>query len=225
MKNSESLQKKIKNTDYAKKILFSLLPGTLLLACLLSLTPNRAVAQEIQTLFSGDISHGGFGGPVVRIGTLDGSGAVWVGGRGGWIINMSNRHSISIGGGGYGLATEHRLPNPLDPSRDELAAIGYGGFELEYTNQTYRLVHLTASTLIGAGGFTIRDREMNISDENPNAFFVMEPGLHAELNLTSFFRVAAGASYRFTSGVNKGGFRDSDISGLNAVITLKFGSF
>lgn len=214
--------KKIVSTN---NIIFPLLFGTLLISGLLSVIPKRASAQEMQTLFSGDITHGGFGGPVVRIGSLDGSGAVWVGGRGGWIINMSNRHSISIGGGGYGLATEHRLPRPLDSSRDELAAIGYGGFELEYTNQTYRLVHLTASTLIGAGGFTVRDREMDFTDEDPNAFFVMEPGLHAELNLTSFFRVATGASYRFTSGVNKGGFRDSDISGLNAVITLKFGSF
>ncbi len=199
----------------------------LVLACLAlaALPQQEAAAQETQTLFSGDVSHGGFGGPVIRFGSIDGEGAVWVGGRGGWIINFSNQHSISLGGGGYGLVTEHRLPQPIDPERKELAGIGYGGLEIEYTNQTYRLVHLTASTLIGAGGITVRDQNLDHFDDDANAFFVFEPGLHAELNVASFFRVAGGLSYRFTSGIDYGGFRDSDFSGVNAVLTFKFGSF
>lgn len=211
-----------------KKMTLQTAATLLLCAALLPLTSQQTLAQETQTLFSGDVSHGGFGGPVVRFGSLDSDLAVWVGGRGGWIINFSNRHSLSIGGGGYGLATEHRLPEPVDseisPS-DQLAAIGYGGFEMEYTNRTYRLVHLTASTLIGAGGLTYRDHTMESSQRDGNAFFVMEPGLHAELNVTSFFRVSSGVSYRLTSGIDYGGFRDSDFSGLHALITFKFGSF
>ena len=201
--------------------------GIALLACLLfaGVPQQQAKAQETQTLLSGDVSHGGFGGPVIRFGSVDGSGAVWVGGRGGWIINFSNRHSISLGGGGYGLATDHRLPQPFEQDRNELAAIGYGGFEMEYTNQTYRLVHLTASTLIGAGGITVRDTNMEHLEDDAQAFFVFEPGLHAELNVTSFFRMAAGLSYRFTSGIDYGGFRDSDFSGASAVLTFKFGAF
>jgi len=206
-----------------KRTLLTLI--TLTLFALAALPQQDAVAQQTQTLFQGDVSHGGFGGPVIRFGSVDGSGAVWVGGRGGWIINFSNQHSISLGGGGYGLATEHRLPQPFDPDRKELAAIGYGGFEMEYTNRTYRLVHMTASTLIGAGGITIRDENLEIDDREADPFFVIEPGVHAELNVTSFFRVAGGLSYRFTSGIDYGGFRDSDFSGPNALITFKFGAF
>ncbi len=215
MTNTISFQKK------------SALLGIAALACLLftAVPQHQAMAQETQTLLSGDVSHGGFGGPVIRFGSVDGSGAVWVGGRGGWIINFSNQHSISLGGGGYGLVTEHQLPQPFDSGRNELAAIGYGGFEMEYTNQTYRLVHLTASTLIGAGGITVRDHNLEHLEDDANAFFVFEPGLNAELNVTSFFRLAAGVSYRFISGLDYGGFQDSDFSGVNAVLTFKFGAF
>ncbi|MFO8030468.1 MAG: hypothetical protein R6U28_11460 [Cyclonatronaceae bacterium] len=202
------------------------LPVVLLLcSALQAFVPQPAAAQETQTLLSGDVSHGGFGGPVVRFGRVDGDMAVWVGGRGGWIINFSNRHSLSIGGGGYGLATEHRMPQPVQTDVEELAAIGYGGFELEYTNRTYRLIHMTASTLIGAGGLAIRENEQLYTDDDPSAFFVLEPGVHAELNVTGFFRLAGGVSYRLTSGIDKGGFSDGDFSGINALVTLKFGSF
>ncbi len=210
---------------YSKKLFSPIVMIVLLCAAGIVLPAKQAEAREIQTLFHGDITHGGFGGPVIKFGSVDGDLAVWVGGRGGWIINISNEHTLSLGGGGFGLTTEHRMPVQLDPSVRELAAIGYGGFEMEYTNRTYRLIHMTASTLIGAGGITVRDDEVNISEDDPNAFFVLEPGIHAELNVTSFFRIATGLTYRLTSGIDNGGFRDRDFSGFNAQITFKFGAF
>ncbi len=199
--------------------------AVLILAVCIVGNPAASHGQEVQTLFGNDIRHGGFGGPVVKFGQVDGDGAVWVGGRGGWIINFANEHAISIGGGGYGLVSEHTVPQQMEAGVQELAAMGYGGFETEYTNNTYRLVHWTASALIGAGGLTTRDKDFNEIDENTNAFFVFEPGLHAELNITHFFRIAAGASWRLTSGIDKAGYRDSDFSGVNAVLTFKFGAF
>ncbi len=204
-------------------------PAATLLAAAMILTgftyTTPAYSQEVETLFGNDIRHGGFGGPVIKFGQVNGSGAVWVGGRGGWIINFSNEHAISLGGGGYGLVTEHSVPVSSISGREELAAAGYGGFITEYTNRTYRLVHFTVTSLIGAGGITTRDHHFNEIDDEPSTFFVFEPGLHAELNFTSFFRIAAGASYRLTSGIDKAGYGDSDFSGLNGVITLKFGAF
>ncbi len=206
-----------------KHIFFSAATTIILLLSLM--TAPSAKSQDMQTLFDGDVKHGGFGGPVVRFGSIDNDLAVWVGGRGGWIINFSNQHSISLGGGGYGLVTEHQMPFQPENGETELAAAGYGGFEVEYTNQTYRLLHFTTSTLIGAGGLTTRTTDHEFSDSDPEPFFVLEPGVHAEVNMTHFFRIAAGLSYRITSGIDKGGFGDSDFSGLNAAITFKFGSF
>ncbi len=186
---------------------------------------SNAKAQELQTLIEGDVTHGGFGGPIIKFGNVAGSSAVWVGGRGGWIINLNEQHAISLGGGGYGLATNHRVPVPVD-GNDELYALnGYGGFIFEYTNQSYRLLHFTASTLIGGGGLMLRERNYEDVSDDVNPYFVLEPAVNAELNVTSFFRIAVGASYRMTSGISDFGYRDKDFSGLHGNITFKFGGF
>lgn len=184
-------------------------------------------AQEIQTLFGGDVSHGGFGAPVVKFSDAGGDLGVWVGGRGGWIINFDRNHAISIGGGGYGLATEHRVPDPDfgEPDTDYYAMTGYGGFEIEYTNRSYQVAHLTLSALIGAGGLMARERDFTDVDRHYDSYFVFEPGVNMEVNVTHFFRVAAGISYRLTSGIDNAGFTDSDFTGLNGNITFKFGKF
>lgn len=181
-------------------------------------------AQPHHALLDGDVTHGGFGGPVVKIGDVAGSAGVWVGGRGGWIFNMSDRHAISLGGGGYGLVTEH-LVRPVYPDNEPLAMNGYGGFEIEYTNRPYQLVHLTVSSLIGGGGVMLRDHHYNDVYDDMDRYFIFEPGLNAELNVTKFIRISVGASYRLTSGISRFGFRDSDFSGLNGVFTFKFGRF
>ncbi len=191
---------------------------------------NIAVAQQdVQTLFDGDVVHGGFGGPMIKFDDIRGDLGVWVGGRGGWVINLDDYHALTLGGGGFGLTTNHRTPGEFEVQNgngeDYFAATGYGGLLLEYTNRSYQLLHLTATGLIGAGGLTIRDRNFTDIDEDPNPFFVMEPGIHLELNVAHFFRIATGLNYRITSGIDKAGFRDSDFTGANASITLKFGFF
>lgn len=193
----------------------------------LAIIQQTALAQQQETLFDGKVSHGGFGGPVVKFSDIAGTTGVWVGGRGGWIINMSSEHAISLGGGGYGLVTNHPAPDSqtVEPDIDYYALNGYGGFEIEYTNSSYKLVHFTLSSLIGGGGLMLRERDYNEFEEEVDSYFVFEPGLHAELNVTTFFRISAGASYRMTSGISRYGFSDSDFSGLNGVITLKFGGF
>lgn len=188
-----------------------------------SFSCTQLFAQTAQTLFDGDVRHGGFGGPVVKFGQVAESGSVWVGGRGGWVIIFEGSNSLSLGGGGYGLVTNHPADNSF--GEDLYAMAGYGGFEFEYTYRGNRLLHLTMKNLIGGGGLMLRDRDFEEIDDTVDNFFVFEPSLNAELNITSFFRLSAGAGYLFTSGISQFGFTDNDFSGLNANITLKFGSF
>lgn len=204
---------------------YPLLPALFLCVIFITGGINPAQSQQMETLLHGDVRHGGFGGPVLKLGDVAGNAGIWVGGRGGWILNFSNTHAISLGGGGYGLVTEHSVPAPSDNNTDEYAAVGYGGFDMEYTNNTFRLVHFTVSSLVGAGGVTTRDRHFEEVDTHPSTFFVFEPGLNLEMNMTSFFRISAGATYRLTSGISKAGLRDSDFSGFNAQFSLKFGAF
>ncbi|MFZ1729098.1 MAG: hypothetical protein WBQ23_06980 [Bacteroidota bacterium] len=56
--------------------------------------------------------------------------------------------------------------------------------------------------------------------------FVVEPAVNVELNVTEWFRISAGASYRFVSGLNElQGIEDKDLSGPSGSLSMKFGAF
>ena len=70
----------------------------ILLAVLLS---YPAMAQD-ETLVSGKTESGGYGGPLCKMGQINGETGIFVGGQGGWIIN----HRFVLGGTGYGLVND-----------------------------------------------------------------------------------------------------------------------
>ncbi len=205
------------------KTILSTIVLTLIIIC-------QAFAQEETLISKGNITHGGFGGPVIKYTQIKGEPALLVGGRGGWIIN----HSFIIGGGGYGLVNNIQSNNYPDiyywPDKPYLN-FGYGGLELEYVIQSDRLTHFSVCTLIGAGGISYRksiwneDTYSNDWNSPSDAFFVFEPGLNVELNVISFMRINAGFSYRFISGENFDNLKNSDLAGPSAMLTFKFGKF
>ena len=183
----------------------------------------KLFAQEQTLVGSGEMSNGGFGGPVVKYTQIKNEPAVLVGGRGGWIIN----HTFVIGGGGYGLVNQIEADYLVDFNQPYIN-FGYGGLELEYIIQSDRLVHFSIYTLIGAGGVNYRDKYYNDWynwDFHSDEFFVLEPALNVEVNITSFFRINAGASYRYISGLSYNDLSNEDFSGFSGVLTFKFGSF
>jgi len=180
-----------------------------------------AFAQE-ETLINGSIENGGFGGPVLKMGSFNGEAAILVGGRGGWIIN----HSFIIGGGGYGLANNVKA-KVSGPYGERYLNFGYGGLELEYISQSDRLIHFSFQTLIGAGGLSWRDENVRVGmrDSDGDSFFIVEPGVNATLNVTKYFRISGGVSYRFISGVQSPASSSPDLSGPSGVLTFRFGKF
>jgi len=200
-----------------KRILFAL---TLLAVAL------PAMAQQ-QTLLGGNIyHHGGYGGPVIATTQIgpNSDTAVLVGGHGGWLIN----HQFIIGGGGYGVV------NTIDVDWQETPVpmqmqLGYGGIYLGYIRNPNTLTHFMVDALIGWGGAGIHDKDWENTEEDDmyasDAFFVLEPGVHLELNVTDFFRVMVGATYRHIEGADVAGLTDENLSGLSGKLTFKFGSF
>jgi len=170
----------------------------LFLLILIIVTAFYAFAQEA-TLISGDIESGGYGGPVVKITNINGENAVMVGGRGGWIIN----HTFIVGGGGYGLVTDVNAKVP--DSAHRYIELGYGGFEIEYIASSNDLLHLSIGLLVGGGGVGYKNENNDIFNTSykRNSFFVLEPNVDANLNVTQFFRIAAGVSYRYISGLRR----------------------
>jgi hypothetical protein len=179
-----------------------------------------AFAQET-TLINGEIESGGFGGPVLKVTSINGENAVMIGGRGGWIIN----HSLVLGGGGYGLVTEVKAKKT--DSLRQYVEMGYGGLEIEYITASNDLLHLSMGLLVGAGGIGYKHTDNNdfMDSHKNNSFFVLEPSVSANLNVTHSFRIAAGVSYRYVSGLKSIVSTNADLSGPSAILTLKFGKF
>ncbi|MBN1464289.1 hypothetical protein JXA02_00915 [candidate division KSB1 bacterium] len=182
-----------------------------------------------QTLISGQVDHGGYGGPVLKYSQVGPNKAdgLFVGGQGGWIID----HTFVIGGGGYGLssrvaadwydaATDASVPGSY------ILSFGYGGLLLEYINRSNELVHFEIFSLIGGGGVDyVLDDHLEHDDAMSDGLFVVEPGANLIVNVSPFFRIGFGISYRYVSGVDIIGLTDSDLSGLGGHIVLKFGAF
>ncbi len=180
----------------------------LLLTAFSLLIPFTGFAEE-KTLFSGKFEHGGYGGPVFKVTSIDGELSFFSGGRGGWIIN----HTFVIGGGGYSLLSDVSINgNNLN--------MNYGGLEVEYIYRSESLLHFTVHTGLGFGNVEYSDTSFD------DRYFFIEPSLNAELNVFKWFRVNAGAGYLYVNGIeNMPGLSDSDVRGIMGSIVFKFGLF
>lgn len=189
---------------------------SIVVLCILGFTPTYA---QQETLVGGGFDSGGFGGPVLKITPVNGKTGVLVGGRGGWVIN----HTFILGGGGYALVTDIAADTP-GPSGEPFIAFAYGGVELEYVHQWDRLMHLSFGLLTGGGGVGFRHSNGSTSGES-KSFFTMEPWVNGTVNVTDFFQISAGVSYRWVTGGDSPAATDSDLSGVAGVLLLRFGSF
>jgi hypothetical protein len=124
----------------------------------------------------------------------------------------------------------------LVDGRPSTLEMGYGGLRLGYLLMPKSVVHLGFGLLIGGGGVAALSKDQlpvvkngAVSYErrvdNSDAFFVTEPEIEAEINVTNFMRVAVSGSYRFVAGIHSPGLSSWDIAGPAAGVALRFGSF
>ncbi len=178
-----------------------------------------------QTLFSSDVRHGGFGSLIYGATGINGEVALLRGTRGAWILNLSPQHAIHLGLAGYRTQPEITAASwpHSDVERPDIRT-SYGGFEFEYVNQSFRLVHLGTQLLIGSG--TVRYENRNIDlEKTRDDYFVVQPGVNLFLNVTRWFRISGGAYYRYAANVDLDGTSSTDLSGLTGIIGLRFGRF
>jgi hypothetical protein len=186
--------------------------------------------NEPKTLFgNGDIRSSGYGGPEIKVTQVNGGEwGLLVGGRGGWIINST----FSIGGAGYGLVTNHKVPNYITIHQKEVyLRYGMGGLFLEYINSSDEIFHFTINSMIGAGGAVYTSKINEIINGNrdyvyeSSAFFVFEPGATVDINLLRNFRIGLGASYRIISFLELPNTTNKDLGGVSVNLVFKFGTF
>jgi hypothetical protein len=199
-------------------------------------------SEEFRTIFGNNIESGGYGAPELKLGNVNGETSLLLGGRGGWIIG----HKFVLGAGGYGMATNNTFMEdpshkpasvPADSTREIRLDMGYGGLLLEFIALPKKAVHLSFPVLIGAGGANL-GASTYVGQSNDlgeylatydfiehTGFFVFEPGVHVELNMTKFFRLSAGGTYRYIAGADLERLKNNDLSGFTFSFALKFGAF
>ena len=177
------------------------------------------LAQE-ETIVGDNFHSGGYGGPVWKVGFFNGEDGILSGGRGAWIIN----HKFTIGGGRYGLITDVKSDAVSNTGKSLYIDLDYGGFEMEYIHKSDKLFHWTTHTMLGGG--KVRLLEHNpVKTIETEKFFIVEPSLNMDINVSRWFRIGIGASYRIVMGLDLEEISNSDISGPSGLLILKFGAF
>jgi len=202
---------------------------------------------EVQTLFGQSISYGGYGGLSIGFTSLAGHDAITSGGRGVFLIG----HSLGVGLAGTGFVAD--LSNYGSDNYWSYMGGGYGGLLIEPILFGLRPIHLAFPVVIGAGAITIDGNNSDYSyysssyypynyPRSIDEFVMLEPGVEVEMNITRFFRLAIGGSYRLTSKVSVSDYEWSPISAtptlvetpvienknlnnFNLNISFKFGKF
>ncbi len=175
-----------------------------------------AHSQNIQTVLGAGNPKviGAYGAASQKFSSIDGQFATLLGGYGGVLFN----HNFLLGAGAYALLNGRQINIENDPNTSrQLTYIGLIG---ERTFNPEKVVHFSTniftgaamigeqSQLDGGGQYTLSSR----------GAFMIEPGFQTEVNLTKWFRIATGASYRLIAG-------ESKFSAPSAHISFKFGKF
>ncbi|MDD4143699.1 MAG: hypothetical protein PHN68_03590 [Prolixibacteraceae bacterium] len=185
--------------------------------------------SEIRTL-AGPKGVGFYVAGAAGYSQIESNDALIIGSRAGLIFN----HSIAVGLAGYGffnnLGGYHW---PVGTEAWYSLSGGYGGIFIEPIIAGSKPVHVSFPVLFGMGGAGLVrvtgnstwEDPFNISLPENDIFFIVEPAMDVELNLTNFLRTALSLSYRFTSNVELTGKAPDVLKGWHLGLIFKLGKF
>jgi hypothetical protein len=114
---------------------------------------------------------------------------------------------------------------------------GYTGLVVQYTFKPHNLLHLSGQVTLGGGSTKDYEKEKsslfdNFGNVTGADFYLIEPGVQGEINLSPKVRVALGITYRFVEGINQQNqniarthVTDGDLSGFTLAVGFKFGMY
>jgi hypothetical protein len=186
---------------------------------------DRADFEQHTWLGEGRIDHGGYGGALARMSSFNGDPALFVGGRGGWLID----HHLVLGGAGMGQALSIAAPAQVREREPDVRNVefGYGGLFIGYHLAPERRLHGFVSVLMAGGGLALSDRSDDDDhiDHSGDGLLVLEPEVALEANLIALMRVQFTLSYRQVWGVETAGLDNGDASGIAFGLACLFGQF
>ena len=193
----------------------------LILMCLFTV---QLFGQSDQTLFNDVKRVGAFGGPIFEYSSLDEDLETATGGGGAFVLD-----DFFLGGYGIGDVEFNKEGMNGVVKTNERVKFKHGGFWIGYVPMQHKVIHPYASVRMGWGKARYLETETvgggELQDLKDN-IFVLSPEAGIELNVFSFFRVSATATYRLVNGVDDvPNYSNSDLSSFGAVLTLRFGGF
>lgn len=204
----------------------------LLLAFITIVSINTGFAQEdedeIKSIFNSGTELKGFGAIEFKLSPIADQNAFLVGGSGGVTVNKY----LTFGIAGYGIGSKVTVENQINPGGNDLRLYGgYGGLLLGFNIFPRQVIHVSFPVVLGAGSVELEDPSFFSNSSDPeftverSSFFVAEPQVFMEINVTRFFRFDIGAGYRFVEGLSTESLSNEDMTNWTAVVALKFGSF
>jgi hypothetical protein len=192
----------------------------LIIGLLLSLSAlvHAQERDSTQTLFKSTIKVSELWAPVVKTNSIQGDIGTLIGFYGGAVFNRTFLLGIT---GGVNLS--HPRVN-----------YGYFGVLGQFIINPAKLIHLSGQLELAAG--STKDYEQTKSGLFDNfwnvsgaSFYIIEPGVNIEINLSRRLTLVTGVSYRIATGLDENNknvsithVTSNDLSGVNFNISLKF---
>lgn len=203
----------------------------------LFLSSNIIVAQKFRhpiwpdddkqkTLLNNNSKLGSFGALNANYSRAIDATWIYIGAEAGITIN----DYFLLGIAGYGLVSSNTIENANVAKSDQLNVYGgYGGVLLGAKIAPKKVFHVNIPLFLGIGNLEISDNNYFPQGDpkftlERSQYFVMEPRVEAELNITQKFKLGFAGGYRFISGTNLSFFEDKDLKTATYQMSLKFGS-
>jgi len=164
------------------------------------------------------LEHGIFIAPQAHISAIDSELDFYLGARAAWVVN----HSLMIGGS-YNWNLDHPLVAKTHADSSYYAKSHYGGLEVEYSFFAFRPIHFSVYNLVGFGSLDLLLNDKNYVKQED--YFIYEPGVFLKINMTDYFHIGAGVTYRYINQLDNPFVSEKELGGLTGNLALKFGWF
>ncbi|MFK7755386.1 MAG: hypothetical protein AB8B53_00485 [Flavobacteriales bacterium] len=214
-----------------------LLVGIIMLLVSLGLKGQRSNEEETEkkTLLSDKPLTGGAISFTGKGGEISNQEALWLGGE---VFTVFD-HNLHLGVAGYGLVNTIKSINTDVDEKQLHLQCGYGGLFIEPAILENKLVNISFPVLLGAGGIGetrvsgfvddlsgIDDFELEGDDfYNSDFFWIIEPGVGVNLNISQWMKLSAGVSYRYAYDLELPQTSSTLLDGFNGNVSLKLGWF
>lgn len=205
-----------------------------ILILLYIIVPHHILAQNTSKHVFGSerpVRWSLFLGPEIKYSALYGTDQLYGGLKAALLFN--HHYAFGLSFGSFLTEAVEDGPGTQGDTTGLNTVMMYGGFYFDYVTSFNAPVQISFPTIVGGGGILLLEKmEPNpvsgIVDEKMvegGVYFVLEPAINLEINLTRVIRIGIGGGYRFIINSDLERFSDKDLSAPTLNFNIKFGLY